>query len=187
MTRNKFESGGLTAGEARALQAKHGKNEISAQKNESFVKKVFGIIAEPMFLLLIGAATIYFILGEPLDALIMLAFVVGIISIEIIQEWKTDKTLKALKDLSAPHIMVLRDCKEMKIASADLVPGDIMIVHEGVKIPADGYVLKCSDLCVDESSLTGEAEGVWKVAWKVATDGTKKPNHYWRNDYCHAG
>lgn len=75
-----------------------------------------------MFLLLIAAAIIYFILGEPRDGAIMLIFVAGIISIDVIQEWKTDKTLHALKDLSAPHITVMRDGKEQQIASADLVP-----------------------------------------------------------------
>lgn len=116
-----------------------------------------------MFLLLIIAAVIYFILGEPKDGAIMLVFVVGIISIEVIQEWKTDKTLNALKDLSAPHVKVLRDGAEKIINSSDLVPGDLMYIAEGVKVPADGVVLKSSTLCVDESSLTGEAEGVWKV------------------------
>lgn len=71
-----------------------------------------------MFLLLLVAATIYFILGEPRDGLIMLAFVVGIIGIDVIQEWKTDKTLNALKDLSAPHITVIRDGVEQTIAAA---------------------------------------------------------------------
>jgi len=176
-------SGGLTTIEAKALQAQYGKNELSSQKKESFVKKVFHIITEPMFLLLITAATIYFILGEPTDGLIMLIFVVGIISIEVFQEWKTDKTLNALKDLSAPRVNVLRDGKEIQIASVDLVPGDIMMVHEGVKIPADGYVIRCNDLCVDESSLTGEAEGVWKIP----VNGTEKTSDYWRKDYCYAG
>jgi len=183
VTDSNIGSGGLTAAEAQALQEQYGKNELSAQKKESFAKKAFHIITEPMFLLLIIAATIYFILGEPADGLIMLLFVVGIISIEIIQEWKTDKTLNALKDLSAPRVNVLRDGEEIQIASADLVPGDIMMIYEGVKIPADGYIVRCNDLCVDESSLTGEAEGVWKVA----TDGTKKTSDYWRNDYCYAG
>jgi len=113
----------------------------------------------------------------------MLIFVVGIISIEVIQEWKTDQTLHALKDLSAPHCTVLRDGKEQVIASADLVPGDLMMIHEGVKIPADGFVIKCNDLCVDESSLTGEAEGVWKVSADTASPSTD----YWRRDYCYAG
>ena len=183
MTNKKFETGGLTTKEAQELQAQYGKNELSAQKKESFAKKVLGIITEPMFLLLIIAAVIYFILGEPSDGLTLLVFVVGIIAIEAIQEWKTDKTLNALKDLSAPHINVLRDGREIKLASIDLVPGDIMMIHEGVKIPADGYVIKCNDLCVDESSLTGEAEGVWKVP----TDGKKITSDYWRNDYCYAG
>lgn len=174
---------GLSSVEAKELQDKYGKNELSPQKKENFIKKVFNIICEPMFLLLIVAAVIYFILGEPRDGAIMLIFVIGIISIDVIQEWKTDKTLNALKDLSAPHVKVIRDEHEMVIASADLVPGDLMIIQEGVKIPADGTVVKCNDLCVDESSLTGEAEGVWKVT----SDNVVNTNDYWRKDYCYAG
>jgi Ca2+-transporting ATPase len=83
------------------------------------------------FLLLLIAAVIYFILGEPRDGAIMLIFVIGVISIDVIQEWKTDKTLTALKDLSAPHINVIRDGKEKNIASCDLVPGDLMLIYEG--------------------------------------------------------
>ena len=137
-----------------------------------------------MFLLLIVAAIIYFILGEKRDGLIMLVFVIGIIGIEIIQEWKTDKTLNALKDLSAPHVIVIRDEKEQTILSEDLVPTDLMIIKEGVKIPADGEVIKASDLCVDESSLTGESVGVWKV---TVDNSDKNNTDYWRKDYCYAG
>ncbi|MEG2668840.1 MAG: cation-translocating P-type ATPase [Oscillospiraceae bacterium] len=174
---------GLTTAEVKNLQEQYGKNELTEQKNESFFKKAIHIICEPMFLLLIIAAIIYFILGEPRDGAIMLVFVIGIISIDVIQEWKTDKTLNALKDLSAPHITVIRDGKEEVIASTELVPGDLMIIVEGVKIPADGVVIKASDLCVDESSLTGEAEGVWKIN----TDGSEPSSEYWRKDYCYAG
>ena len=174
---------GLSSAEAKRLQLQYGKNELTPQKKESFFRKVLHIICEPMFLLLIVAAIIYFILGEPRDGAIMLIFVIGIISIDIIQEWKTDKTLNALKDLSAPHVTVIRDGKETVIASADLVPGDLMMIYEGVKIPADGIVEKCSDLCVDESSLTGEAEGVWKVT----SENAEPSNDHWRMDYCYAG
>ncbi|MBK5254169.1 MAG: cation-translocating P-type ATPase [Peptostreptococcaceae bacterium] len=183
MTENKQNVTGLSTIEAKKLQDKYGKNELALEKKESFIKKVFHILSEPMFLLLIVAAVIYFILGEPRDGAIMLIFVIGIISIDVIQEWKTDKTLNALKDLSAPHVKVIRDDKEIVIASADLVPGDLMMIFEGVKIPADGIVIKCNDLCVDESSLTGEAEGVWKVM----TDNAKSSVDYWRKDYCYAG
>ena len=108
---------GLTTLKAKQLQEKFGKNELVAKKKESFFHKILQVISEPMFLLLIVAAVIYFILGEPKDGAIMLVFVVGIISIEVIQEWKTDKTLNALKDLSAPHITVLRDGIEKVINS----------------------------------------------------------------------
>ncbi len=175
---------GLTTLEAKQIQEKFGKNELVAKKKESFLHKIVHVISEPMFLLLIVAAIIYFILGEPKDGAIMLIFVVGIISIEVIQEWKTDKTLNALKDLSAPHITVLRDGIEKVINSSDLVPGDIMYIAEGVKVPADGTVLRASTLCIDESSLTGEAEGVWKIT----TDNRDTTStDYWRSDYCYAG
>ena len=136
-----------------------------------------------MFLLLIVAAVIYFLLGEPRDGAIMLIFVIGIISIDVVQEWKTDKTLNALKDLSAPHVTAFRDGKEQQIASADLVPGDVIMICEGVKIPADGAFLRCADFCVDESSLTGEAEGIWKIP----TENAEPASDYWRKNYCYAG
>ena len=183
MTEIKTSTAGLTSAEAEELQKQYGKNELTPQKKENFFQKALHIICEPMFLLLIVAAVIYFVLGEPRDGAIMLIFVVGIISIDIIQEWKTDKTLSALRDLSAPQVTVIRDGEEKIIASADLVPGDLMMIFEGVKIPADGVVIKCNDLCMDESSLTGEAEGVWKVN----TENAEPTTDYWRRDYCYAG
>lgn len=175
---------GLTSEEAKKLQEQFGKNVLATEEKQSFISKVLHIIAEPMFLLLIVASIIYFILGEPRDGMIMLIFVVGIISIEIIQEWKTDKTLNALKDLSAPHATVIRDGIEQTILSENLVPNDLLMISEGVKIPADGEIIKASDLCVDESSLTGESAGVWKVTTEKAD---KSNDDYWRKDYCYAG
>jgi Ca2+-transporting ATPase len=183
LTEKRTDPNGLTTQEVKRLQEQYGKNELTPQKRDGFFHKVLHIIGEPMFLLLLVAATIYFVLGEPRDGAIMLIFVVGIISIDVIQEWKTDQTLNALKDLSAPHIKVIRDGDEQIIASVELVPGDLMMVCEGVKIPADGIVIKCSDLCVDESSLTGEAEGVWKIT----AAQTEPLADYWRRDYCYAG
>lgn len=173
---------GLASEEARLLQAKYGKNILATQKKDNLFFKAIHVITQPMFLLLIAAAILYFLLGEPRDGMLMMVFVVCIISIDIVQEWKTDRTLKALKDLSAPHVTVIRDGKETRIASEDLVPGDVMLIHEGVKIPADGRILQCSDLCVDESSLTGESEAVWKSqASDDADDGL------WRKGTCYTG
>lgn len=172
---------GLTDEEVRMAQNKYGKNELIPTKKESLFLKILEVLKEPMFLLLLVAAVIYFILGEPKDGVVMLVFVLGIISIDIIQEWKTDKTLSALKNLSAPHITVIRNGVEKSINSEELVPNDLMIITEGIKIPADGNVLVANDLCVDESSLTGEAEGVWKCIDDNNSDD------YWRRDYCYAG
>ena len=174
---------GLSTEEVIALQRQYGKNELVPQKKQGFARKALHIAAEPMFLLLLAAAVIYFILGEARDGAVMLIFVAGIIGIDVVQGWKTDRTLNALKDLSAPRVKVIRDGAETDILSAELVPGDLIFIQEGVKIPADGTVLRCSDLRVDESSLTGEAEGVWKVPEGSAGAS----NGCLRNDYCYAG
>ncbi|MGL5416255.1 MAG: cation-translocating P-type ATPase [Clostridium sp.] len=171
---------GLTKEEVYSQQEKFGKNILIPEKKENFFTKIIEVIKEPMFLLLLVAATIYFILGEPRDGVIMLIFVIAIIGIDIFQEWKTDKTLKALKELSAPTIKVIRDGKEIKINSEDLVPDDLMIIEEGIKIPADGFIVEVNGLCIDESSLTGEAEGVWKNLNEVGIE-------YFKKNYAYAG
>ncbi|BCZ44673.1 ATPase [Clostridium gelidum] len=178
---------GLTSYQVRDAQERFGKNQLIIEKKESLFRKILEVLAEPMFLLLLVASIIYFILGEPQDGAIMLVFVLGIISIDVVQEWKTDKTLKALKDLSAPHITVVRDGKEILINSENLVPGDLMLISEGVKIPADGKIISCNDLCVDESSLTGESEGTWKTSIDKKDKDIENNKDYWKRDYCYAG
>lgn len=172
---------GLTEEQVIELRKKYGLNEIVGVKKKSFIYKIIHIICEPMFLLLIVASSIYFLLGQPRDGIIMLVFVLAVITIDIVQQWKTDKTLRALKDLSEPRITVLREGEKKEIHSKNLVPGDIMFIHEGIKIPADGYVVKCSNLKVDESTLTGESEGVWK------TTVLDENNDYWKKNYCYQG
>ncbi len=172
---------GLTTGQAEELLQKYGKNVLVSAKKQSLLKKILHTICEPMFLLLLAASIVYFLLGEPRDGAIMLVFVLGIISIDAFQEYRTDKTLSALKALSAPRVKVIRDGIEQSILSEDLVPGDVMLIEEGVKIPADGALLHSSDLCIDESSLTGEAEGVWK------SPDARQAGDHWRRDYCYAG
>lgn len=174
---------GLSTAQVHAQRAKFGLNELAQQKKEPFYQKIGHILLEPMFVLLLIASLIYFFLGEPKDGAIMLVFVVVIIAIEIYQEWKTDRTLHALKDLSAPKIHVRRDDIVQEILSRELVPGDLMLIEEGVKIPADGIVIKANDLRIDESSLTGEAEAVWKTP----TDNVQPTDDYWRTDYVYTG
>lgn len=173
---------GLSTEEAKNRQLKYGKNEMSHTKKKNFWYNFFHVLKEPMFILLLTVSLIYFILGEQTDGLIMLIFVNVIIWIEIIQEWKTDKTLQALKELSDPTVMVYRDNKRIELKSHDLVPGDVIYISEGVKIPADGFVIQESTLLVDESSLTGESVGVWKNKYN-----NEPSDLYFRDDYCYAG
>ena len=109
---------GLTTAGAQKLLEKYGRNELTPQKKESFFKKALHVMAEPMFLLLMIASVIYFILGEPRDGAVMLLFVTCMITIDVAQEWKTDRTLRALRDLSAPRVTVIRDSVRQEIASA---------------------------------------------------------------------
>lgn len=174
---------GLTSAEAAGLLKKYGPNVLIPGKKESLPRKIFEVFSEPMFLLLIAAAVVYFLLGEPRDGAVMLVFVLGMIGIDFVQEWKTDRTIKALKSLSAPKCTVLRDGAEKIVPSGELVPGDLLLLTEGLKIPADGIIVRESDLRVDESSLTGEAEEIWKHA---AEEGGGEDGR-WRKDFCYAG
>jgi Ca2+-transporting ATPase len=174
---------GLTDEEVKISQGQYGKNELVPEKKETFFSKALQILKEPMFLLLFGTATIYFLLGEPRDGFIMLGFVAFMSGINLFQEWRTDRTLQALKDLSSPQIRVIRNSELYTVDSRDLTVGDLILLEEGDKIPADGCVIELFDLAVDESTLTGESEVVWK---KVELTDAEKESH-WRKDLCYAG
>jgi len=194
---------GLTTNQVKELQKRYGKNELLIEHKNTLLHKIFHTICEPIFLLLITASTIYFFLGEAGDGIIMLAFVLGIICLDVLQEWKTDKTLSALKKLSQPLIQVIRDGVVVSITSIELVPGDAILVEEGSRIPADGFVINSHDFCLDESLLTGESGGVWKTqadletvtkglaelktATKTSAELAIATIEYWREDYCYAG
>ena len=163
---------GLTTMRVKELQEIHGLNVIVANKKGKLKEKLLHIIAEPIYVLLVCAAVIYFFLGEMTDGVIMIFFVLFVIGIDFLQEVRTGNALKRLRELSEPKVKVVRDGRETYILSEELVPGDILLVSEGIRIPADGRLLYSNGLCVDESILTGEAEGVWKQKGK---------------DYCYAG
>jgi Ca2+-transporting ATPase len=120
------------------------------------------VAREPMFLLLIGAGSIYLAMGDPHEALILLGFVVVIMVVTVLQERRTETALEALRDLSSPRALAIRDGVPTRIAGRDVVRDDVLILSEGDRIPADGAVLQAHELAVDESMLTGESEAVSK-------------------------
>ena len=178
-----YNLGGLNSEEVEKLQKKYGMNELVSQEKPNMLKKFLGVFKEPMFLLLLIAATVYFLLGAPKDGAIMLVFVGFVASITFIQEWKTEKTMNALKDLTSPKVNTLRNGKNILIKSTELVPGDVVFLSEGERIPADCIVLEPSNFSVDESILTGESEYVMKVS----TSQSEESTDYWKKDILYAG
>jgi Ca2+-transporting ATPase len=172
---------GLTSAEAAAVLEKHGRNELEEPEQTGLVKMLFKHFTEPLFLLLAAAALIYFALGNAGDGLLMVALIICMSAVELYQEWRTDKTLEALKELSAPKATAIRDSREISVDSALLVPGDVILIHGGERIPADGQILVSDSFGVNESELTGESETVWKETYPNGGGG------HWRSDCCYSG
>ncbi len=153
---------GLTKKEAADKLKKEGFNELPEQKKQSVWTILWEVITEPMLLLIIGSGIIYMFLGEPRDALMLLSFVIVVVGITFYQERKTERALEALKDLSSPRALVIRDGEQLRIAGRDVVRNDILVLREGDRVPADAVVLYASNLMIDESLLTGESLPVVK-------------------------
>ena len=173
---------GLSVKEVLESRRIYGRNEINQEEKTSLLKNALRFFSEPVFLLLIGASLIYFALGEPRDGAVMLVFVAFMGSINLYQEWRTDRTLEALRNLSSPKVTVVRDGEKDIIPSEELVPGDIMLLSEGEKISTDGEILFSDGFGVDESTLTGESD----IVWKLASPSFLAERH-WRLDHCYAG
>ncbi len=154
---------GLSEDEASKRLAAEGYNELPGVKKRGILDIALSVVVQPMLLLLVAAGSLYFLLGDLQEGAILLSFVIVIMVITIFEERRTERALDALRDLSSPRALVVRGGKEMRIAGREVVRGDIMIISEGDRVAADGIVLACSDLTVDESLLTGESVPVRKT------------------------
>jgi Ca2+-transporting ATPase len=162
---------GLTAAEAARRLAADGPNELPSQKPRALQAIARDVLAEPMFLLLIAAAAIYVVLGDVREALILSSSIFVIIAISILQQRRTERVLAALRDLSSPRALVIRDGLEQRIAGREVVAGDIVLLREGDRVPADGPLLSASALSADESILTGESLPVDKAPATTGSPG----------------
>lgn len=155
---------GLTSIEAAKRLVAEGSNDLPIGRPRTLVAIAAHVFTEPMFLLLVAAAAIYFVLGERSDALILLASILVIVVITVVQERRTENTLAALRDLSSPRALVIRDGRQVRIAGSEVVRGDVVVLQEGDRVPADGIVRTAIGLAIDESVLTGESLPVAKQA-----------------------
>ncbi len=160
---------GLSRKEADERLRKEGYNEIPSTKKRSVLRILVDVIREPMLLLLIGSGTIYLFLGSTKDALMLSTFVLVVVGITFYQERRTERALEALKDLSSPRALVIRDGEQIRVAGRDVVRDDILILKEGDRVPADAVILSENNLLVDESLLTGESVPVQKSVWDGKT------------------
>lgn len=166
---------GLKTGEAEARLEVYGKNILSQKKKQSILLRFLGQFNDFMIIILIIAAGISAVMayldgtGDYIESAIIIAIVVFNAILGLVQENKAEKSLEALKKMSAPTAKVIRDGEQVIVAGEDIVPGDIIILEAGNYVPADCRLIECFNLKVDESSLTGETVPVLKNDKAVLT------------------
>lgn len=153
---------GITDEKAVEQLNKWGYNELLSAKPKSVWKIALEVIKEPMFVLLLGCGSVYLLLGDYSEGIILLCWVFVIIFITFYQHRKTEKSLEALRQLSSPRALVIRNGVEKRISGREVVPDDVVILQEGDRVPADALVLESNNLTIDESLLTGESVPVSK-------------------------
>src|SRR4029453_2682707 len=162
---------GLSEGEAQERLRKEGPNELPRSRKRRITDLLLGILKEPMILLLVASGTVYLILGDRQEALLLLGSIGLMIGLELYQERKTERALEALRDLSSPRARVVRDGLARRIPGREVVRDDLVLVSEGDRVPADGVVLSSTNLTIDESLLTGESAPVRKTVWRGGPEG----------------
>ena len=155
---------GLSESDALARQRAEGFNELPKQNRRTPLRIVLEVLREPMLALLLGGGAIYLIFGDLQEALLLVAFATLSVAITVVQESRTERVLEALRDLSSPRALVIRNGERKRIAGREVVRGDIVVLVEGDRIPADAVLLECHEMQADESLLTGESVPVRKVA-----------------------
>ncbi len=157
------EKQGLSESEAQRRLREEGWNELPSSKPRSFLAIVWNVVREPMFLLLMTCGCIYLLLGSMQDAIILLGSVIVVMGVSVLQERKSERALEALRDLSSPRALVMRDGEQKRISGREVVRGDIIFLAEGDRVAADAILLSGQGMSVDESLLTGESAPVSKA------------------------
>ena len=164
MNQNTPAQRGLSDQEAARKLQQDGYNELPSRKRRTVLHIVLEVMREPMFVLLMGAGSIYLVLGDRNDALMLLGFVFITMAITIVQERRTERVLETLRDLSSPRALVFRNGEPVRIPGREVVKGDLLVLEEGDRVAADGTLVESHDLLIDESLLTGESVAVAKEA-----------------------
>ncbi|MCR8907746.1 cation-translocating P-type ATPase [Thermophilibacter sp. ET337] len=188
------EESGLSSGEASSRLAQYGPNELEKEEKTPLWKRFFEQMADPMVIMLIVAAAISAITGtiqgesEWADVIIIMAVVIINSVLGVVQEAKSEQALEALQQMSAAQSKVIRDGKLTHLPSADLVPGDIVLLEAGDSVPADCRVLESASMKIEEAALTGESVPVEKHVEPITLDaGTDDVPLGDRKNMCYMG
>lgn len=155
---------GLSEAEAQARLVTEGFNELPRSNRRTPLRIAIEVVREPMLALLLGGGCVYLLLGDLQEALILIVFATLSVGITIVQEARTERVLEALRDLTSPRALVIRDGERRRIAGREVVRGDMVVLGEGDRIPADILLIQSRDIQTDESLLTGESVPVRKIA-----------------------
>ncbi len=158
----KIDEKGLTPEEAQKRLGTYGLNELRKEKGKSPLRLFAAQFTDVLMIILLIATGLSFAVGEPTDAMIILAIVIASAVLGFTQEYRSEKAVEALKKMTAPTATVLREGKENRVPASELVPGDIILVYTGDKVPADARLLEAFNLKLDEAALTGESTPVSK-------------------------
>ncbi len=139
-----------------------GPNALPELERRTGLRIVLEVVREPMFALLLGAGVLYLLIGSRGEALVLFAFACFSVAIAIIQEGRSERVLEALRDLTSPRALVIRDGEQIRIPGREVVRGDLLVLAEGDRVPADVLLVSGDDVQADESLLTGESVPVRK-------------------------
>ena len=163
---------GLTGEQVRERHLRDGPNELPHIDERSTLRIVGEVLREPMLALLLAAGFAYLLLGDRIEAILLLCFATFSVAISVIQETRSERVLAALRDLSSPRALVIRDGTRLRIPGREVVVGDIIILEQGDRVAADAELLSTTELEIDESLLTGESLAVQKEVQTEAFSGT---------------
>lgn len=153
---------GLSSTEVAELRSQYGENSFSTVVEFRFFYILKDIITEPMFILLAIACSLYFILGKSSEGIMMAIAIIIVTAISFYQEVKSTRALKSLAEFTEPRVTVIREGHPIILSAKELVPGDIVLLEEGMKVPADGTIIQSHDLSINESVISGESLPVEK-------------------------
>jgi P-type Ca2+ transporter type 2C len=164
MASNPFGLNGLNTEQVLTSRRDHGSNRTTWHERNPIWESIRGIVTEPMFLLLLSAAAIYFILRETPEAIFMTVAILIVSAISFFQDHRSRVAMQALQQLTAPRAKVIRSGEVIDIDAVDIVIGDLIVAEEGHLVPADGRIIQSADFSLNESMLTGESFSVFRTA-----------------------